>query len=63
VLREETQAAFDAVKPRMHDLALWQREHAAFLEEPWPARSLLSMHLLQYADYRLEHGLANPLVP
>jgi siderophore synthetase component len=63
VLREETQAAFDAVKPRMHDLALWQREHAAFLEKPWPARSLLSMHLLQYADYRLEHGLANPLVP
>lgn len=61
VLREETQAAFDAVEPRMTDKALWQAERAAFLDEPWPARSLLSMHLLKYADYRMQHALPNPL--
>ena len=61
VLREETLAAFDAVAPRVPDAALWQAERAAFVEQPWPTRSLLRMHLARYADYRLQHALPNPL--
>jgi len=61
VLREETLAAFDAVAPRVPDTALWQAERAAFVEQPWPTRSLLRMHLAKYADYRLQHTLPNPL--
>ena len=61
VLREETLAAFDAVAPRVTDAALWQAERAAFVDQPWPARSLLRMHLARYADYRLQHLLPNPL--
>ena len=61
VLREETLAAFDAVAPRVPDTALWQAERAAFVEQPWPTRSLLRMHLARYADYRLQHTLPNPL--
>ena len=62
ILREETQAAFDAVAPRMQSQTLWQTERAAFLDTPWPTRSVLKMHLLQYSDYRLQHQLPNPLV-
>jgi diaminopimelate decarboxylase len=61
VLREETLAAFDAVAPRVPDAALRQAERAAFVEQPWPTRSLLRMHLARYADYRLQHALPNPL--
>jgi siderophore synthetase component len=61
VLREETLAAFDAVAPRVPDAALWRAERAAFIEQPWPTRSLLRMHLARYADYRLQHALPNPL--
>lgn len=60
VLREETQAAFDAVADRVTP-ELWQAERAAFMEKPWPTRSVLRMHLGQYADYRLQHDLPNPL--
>ncbi|WEF34276.1 IucA/IucC family protein [Pseudoduganella chitinolytica] len=60
VLRDELAAAFDAVEQRV-DPAFWQAERAAFLEQPWPTRSVLRMHLQQYADYRLTHELQNPL--
>lgn len=60
VLREETEAAFDAVAERVEP-ALWQTERHAFLAEPWHTRSLLRMHLMRYTDYRVQHGLANPL--
>lgn len=60
VLREETAAAFDAVAPRV-DPALWRAERETFLQAPWPTRSVLRMHLMQYADYRLQHELPNPL--
>lgn len=60
VLRDETAAAFDAIADRVAP-ALWQAERAAFLEQPWPTRSVLRMHLQQYADYRLQHHLPNPL--
>ena len=61
VLREETLAAFDAVASRIDDKALWSAERAAFVEQPWPTRSVLRMHLAKYADYRLQHALPNPL--
>ena len=61
VLREETLAAFDAVAPRIDDKALWAAEREAFVEQAWPTRSVLRMHLGRYADYRLQHTLPNPL--
>ena len=61
VLREETLAAFDAVAPRIDDKALWAGEREAFVEQAWPTRSVLRMHLGRYADYRLQHTLPNPL--
>lgn len=60
ILREETQASFDAVKERVESCR-WEQERHAFLEEPWPTRSLLRMHMQKYADYRVQHGLENPL--
>ena len=60
ILREETEAAFAAVSTRTES-APWRTERHAFLEEPWPTRSLLRMHLMQYSDYRVQHTLANPL--
>lgn len=60
VLREETEAAFDAIRARVEP-ELWLRERTAFLEQPWSTRSVLRMHLLKYADYRLQHELPNPL--
>jgi hypothetical protein len=60
ILKEETAAAFEAVSGRV-DSGLWLRERRAFLEEPWPTRSLLRMHMLKYANYRLQHTLTNPL--
>lgn len=60
ILREETESAFVAVAPRVSE-ALWQTERAEFLENPWPTRSVLRMHLLKYSDYRLQHHLPNPL--
>ncbi|WP_417696644.1 IucA/IucC family protein [Pseudomonas sp.] len=60
VLREETEHAFDAVRDRVAP-TLWEAERKAFIEDPWPTRSLLRMHLLQYSNYRLQHTLTNPL--
>lgn len=60
VLREETEAAFEAVRERVA-APLWEAERQAFIQEPWPTRSLLRMHLLQYSNYRLQHTLTNPL--
>mgnify|MGYP001568844949 FL=1 len=60
VLREETENAFAAVRERVSP-QLWEVERQAFVEDPWPTRSLLRMHLMQYANYRLQHTLTNPL--
>jgi len=60
VLREETEAAFEAVRERVA-APLWETERQAFIQAPWPTRSLLRMHLLQYSNYRLQHTLTNPL--
>lgn len=61
ILRDETAKAFDALRPRMLSDMFWQQERAAFLENPWPTRSVLRMHLERYRDYRVEHELPNPL--
>jgi siderophore synthetase component len=61
ILREETEAAFEALRPRMLSDAFWIKERDAFLERPWPTRSVLRMHLERYRDYRVEHHLPNPL--
>lgn len=61
ILREETAAAFDALRPRVSSDMFWQQEGTAFLESPWPTRSVLRMHLERYRDYRVEHDLPNPL--
>ncbi|MFL7961291.1 IucA/IucC family siderophore biosynthesis protein [Pseudomonas kielensis] len=60
VLREETEAAFEAVRERVA-APLWEAERQAFIQAPWPTRSLLRMHLSQYSNYRLQHTLTNPL--
>jgi siderophore synthetase component len=62
ILREETETAFAAVAPRVSK-TLWRTEREAFLERPWPTRSVLRMHLLKYSDYRLTHHLPNPMAP
>ncbi|MCU7249967.1 IucA/IucC family protein [Pseudomonas koreensis] len=60
ILREETELAFAAVRERV-DPQLWEVERKAFVEDPWPTRSLLRMHLMQYTNYRIQHTLTNPL--
>ncbi|APO71286.1 IucA/IucC family siderophore biosynthesis protein (plasmid) [Rhizobium gallicum] len=61
ILREETEEAFQTLRPRMLSDAFWLAEREAFLEQSWPTRSVLRMHLERYRDYRLEHQLPNPL--
>ncbi|NTG51608.1 IucA/IucC family siderophore biosynthesis protein [Agrobacterium rhizogenes] len=61
ILREETEAAFDVLRSRMLSDVFWKEERQAFLEKPWPTRSVLRMHLERYRDYRVEHQLDNPL--
>ena len=61
ILRQKTQEAFDRVRPRMLSDEFWLEERDAFLNHPWPTRSVLRMHLERYRDYRLEHQLPNPL--
>lgn len=61
IIREETEAAFDALRPRMLSDAFWLEERKAFLQNPWPTRSMLRMHLERYRDRRIEHELPNPL--
>jgi D-ornithine---citrate ligase len=60
ILRQESEAAFQAVADRV-ETQLWERERRAFMEEPWPTRSLLRMHIRKYVDYRVQHTLGNPL--
>ncbi|MES2929044.1 MAG: IucA/IucC family protein [Pseudomonadota bacterium] len=60
ILREETEGAFDVVQARVEP-QLWRAEREQFLHAAWPTRSVLRMHLQQYADYRLQHRLPNPL--
>ncbi|MCE6980981.1 IucA/IucC family siderophore biosynthesis protein [Pseudomonas frederiksbergensis] len=60
VLRDETEQAFAAVRNRVSP-TLWEVERKAFIQDPWPTRSLLRMHLMQYSNYRLQHTLTNPL--
>ncbi|MGR3462922.1 MAG: hypothetical protein ACU0B5_05620 [Roseovarius sp.] len=60
-LRPEIAGAFDALRPHMVPDMFWQQERAAFLETPWPTRSVLRMHLERYRNYRVEHDLPNPL--
>lgn len=60
ILREETARTFDAFAPRVARDS-WQQERDAFLEQSWPTRSVLRMHLLRYSDYRIQHQLPNPL--
>ncbi|WGR90708.1 IucA/IucC family siderophore biosynthesis protein (plasmid) [Bradyrhizobium sp. ISRA443] len=61
ILREEVEAVFDALRPRMLSDAFWLEEREAFVEKPWPTRSVLRMHLERYRDYRVEHELPNPM--
>jgi siderophore synthetase component len=61
ILREEVEAVFDALRPRMLSDAFWLEERKAFLEKPWSSRSVLRMHLERYRDYRVEHELPNPV--
>ncbi|TCU30828.1 siderophore synthetase component [Rhizobium azibense] len=61
ILRQKTEEAFDRVRPRVLSDELWLEERKAFLDRPWPTRSVLRMHLERYRNYRLEHELPNPL--
>ncbi|MCA1409425.1 IucA/IucC family siderophore biosynthesis protein [Ensifer sp. IC3342] len=61
ILREETEEAFDWLRPRMLSEAFWIEEREAFLERPWPTRSVLRLILERFRDYRVEHQLPNPL--
>ncbi|MEX2746249.1 IucA/IucC family siderophore biosynthesis protein [Rhizobium mongolense] len=61
ILREEVEAAFDALRPRMLSDAFWLEERKAFLENPWRTCSVLRMRLERYREVRVEHELPNPL--
>ncbi|MEI9412031.1 IucA/IucC family protein [Mesorhizobium salmacidum] len=61
ILREETEAAFDALRPRMFSDAFWLEERKAFLENPWPTKSVLRMLLERCPENGIEHDLPNPL--
>ena len=50
---------FDEVRPLV-DAQRWQRERAALLEEPWPAKAFLRMRLLD-SQTDVVGRLANPL--
>lgn len=50
---------FKQLQPRI-DANLWQHEYQIFMNAPWQTRSLLSMHIQQYTNYRIQHGLTNP---
>ncbi|MDX4118292.1 MULTISPECIES: IucA/IucC family siderophore biosynthesis protein [unclassified Providencia] len=52
---------FKQLQPRVDD-NLWRHEYQMFMNEPWQTRSLLSMHIQQYTNYRIQHGLTNPFL-
>lgn len=60
VIGEELDRVFKELHPRL-DASFWHQEREHFMNHPWYTRSLMSMHLQQYTDYRLQHGLNNPL--
>ncbi|WP_392586573.1 IucA/IucC family siderophore biosynthesis protein [Serratia ureilytica] len=60
VIGEELDRVFKELHPRLDD-SFWHQEREHFMNHPWYTRSLMSMHLQQYTDYRLQHGLNNPL--
>lgn len=55
ILREETEEAFDWLRPRMLSEAFWIEERKAFLERPWPTVSVLRLLLERFRDYRVQH--------
>ncbi len=61
ILREEAEGAFDWLRPRMLSEAFWNEERKAFLERPWPTRSVLRLLLERFRDPWVEHQLPNPL--
>ncbi|WP_159567267.1 IucA/IucC family protein [Budvicia diplopodorum] len=61
VMAQQVEKAFDELRPRL-DPDFWLQERDHFLRSPWFTRSLMSMHLQQYTDYRVQHGLTNPLL-
>lgn len=61
ILRQEIEAVFDALRPRMLSDAFWLEERKAFLEKAWPSQSTLTKHLERYRNRRAEHELPNPM--
>lgn len=61
IIGEVLEGVFDTLRPRVDEL-FWRTERDHFLRQPWFTRSLMRMHLQQYSDYRVQHGLDNPLV-
>lgn len=60
VIGEELDHIFSELRPRLED-EFWLKEREYFMNQPWFTRSLMRMHLQQYSDYRVQHGLKNPL--
>ncbi|WP_425393771.1 IucA/IucC family protein [Candidatus Arsenophonus triatominarum] len=61
ILGEELDRVFNELRPRL-DEEFWDQERQHFMHHPWFTRSLMRMHLQQYTDYRIQHGLNNPLL-
>lgn len=61
ILGEELERVFNELRPRL-DEQFWDQERQHFMHHPWFTRSLMKMHLQQYTDYRIQHGLNNPLL-
>lgn len=60
-LKNITQYIFESVKPRI-DESFWRQEYEIFMNSPWQTRSLLTMHIQRYINYRIQHGLTNPFL-
>ncbi|WP_369412936.1 hypothetical protein [Arsenophonus endosymbiont of Aphis craccivora] len=61
ILGEELERVFNELRPRL-DEQFWDQERQHFMHHPWFPRSLMIMHLQQYTDYRIQHGLNNALL-
>lgn len=60
IIAEQLDQVFSELRPRL-DNEFWLQEREHFMNQPWLTRSLMRMHLQQYSDYRVQHGLNNPL--
>ncbi|WP_425359734.1 IucA/IucC family protein [Escherichia coli] len=60
IIGNELDQIFSELRPRL-DGEFWITEREHFMKQPWFTRSLMRMHLQQYSDYRIQHGLTNPL--